>query len=62
MIKKLYGRGLNFHGQLGLGPNIQYVQDKFIKIPTFDLNISKIYTNLGHSLALLDGIENINQR
>jgi hypothetical protein len=53
-MQKIYSRGLNFHGQCGLGRSIKSTE-KFLPI---DINekIKNIYTNYGTSYALLEGI------
>jgi hypothetical protein len=55
-MKKIFCRGLNFHGQCGLGKKVKYSLEKFSEMPDFNLPIKNVYTNLGHSFALLEGI------
>ena len=50
-MKRIFCRGLNFHGQCGLGKDIQFIQDKFITLP-ISLPLKNIYTNLAHSFGL----------
>lgn len=52
---KLFSRGLNFHGQCGLGNKVLHTSEKFIQIPNFPNNIHSIYTGLAHNAILLDG-------
>jgi alpha-tubulin suppressor-like RCC1 family protein len=50
-MKKIFCRGLNFHGQCGLGRDVKYSIDKFVELP-LPVPIKNIYTNLAHSFAL----------
>lgn len=54
-MRSIYSRGLNFHGQCGLGKNVAYSLEKFTKIPDFPCQIKKVSTNIGHTLALDEG-------
>ncbi len=57
-MKKIYCRGLNFHGQLGLGKDIIYSIEKFIPMKDLDINIDRIYTNYCHTFAFSSGTNN----
>jgi hypothetical protein len=57
-MQKILSRGLNYQGQCGLGPYIQYTQ-KFLQVLVGDLKVKNIYTNYGTSYALLEGFLNI---
>jgi hypothetical protein len=59
-MKKVFSRGFNFHGQCGLGSDVQYSLEKFSEIKNIPSNVSKVCTNLGHSFALLNGINFLN--
>jgi len=50
-MKRVFCRGLNLHGQCGLGKDIKYITEKFVELP-MSLPIKNIYTNLAHSFAL----------
>jgi hypothetical protein len=50
-MKKIFCRGLNFHGQCGLGKHVKYSIDKFVEIP-LPVPMKHVYTNLAHSFAL----------
>jgi hypothetical protein len=52
-MQKIYSRGLNYHGQCGLGSGIKYTE-KFLPIEINE-KIRNIYTNYGASYALLQG-------
>ena len=53
--QKLFSRGLNYHGQCGLGHKILQTHEKFIQIPDIPKNIYSIHTGLAHNALLLDG-------
>jgi hypothetical protein len=50
-MKKILCRGLNFHGQCGLGNDVIHTFDKFIEVP-IPYAVKNVYTNLAHSFAL----------
>ena len=50
-MKKVFSRGLNIHGQCGLGHKIYHSSEKFTEIP-MKLPIIKIKSNIGHTVAL----------
>jgi alpha-tubulin suppressor-like RCC1 family protein len=57
-MKRILSRGLNYHGQCGLGPSI-ISTIKFLPIK-LDQKIKRIYTNYGSSFALLEGSNILN--
>jgi hypothetical protein len=58
LMKKIFSRGLNFHGQCGLGKNIISSTEKFTELE-INLPISKIETNLGSTFALDDNMKTV---
>jgi len=50
-MKKVFSRGLNYHGQCGLGNNIFHSMEKFTELQT-KLPITNLYTNIAHTVAL----------
>ena len=48
---KLFTKGLNFHGQCGLGKEIQYSINKFMEV-SLPEDIDSVYTNTAHSFLL----------
>ena len=57
-IQKLFSRGLNYHGQCGLGNKIIHTNEKFIEVPNIPKNINSIHTGLAHNALLLNGNSN----
>lgn len=49
---KLLVRGLNFHGQCGLGKKINYTGDKYILNENIPDTIYKVEANQGHTFLL----------
>jgi hypothetical protein len=56
-MKRIFSRGLNYHGQCGLGKDINFSVEKFSEI-SFKLPIKNIQAGLGHSVALHEGLKN----
>jgi hypothetical protein len=50
-MKRIFSRGLNFHGQCGLGQDMYYSLEKFTEL-RMNLPIKRIVSNVGHTLAL----------
>jgi hypothetical protein len=50
-MKRIFSRGLNYHGQCGLGKELVHSMEKFTELDT-KLPITKIYTNLANTFAL----------
>jgi len=54
--QKLFSRGLNYHGQCGLGNKILHTNEKFYEVSNIPNNIHSIHTGLAHNALLLEGI------
>jgi hypothetical protein len=52
---RLFSRGLNYHGQCGLGKNLHHTNEKFIEVKNIPRNIHSIYSGMGHNAFLLEG-------
>jgi hypothetical protein len=57
-MKRIFSRGLNFHGQCGLGQDVYYSLEKFTELK-IKLPIKKIVSNVGHTLALDENQKNV---
>lgn len=55
-MNKIFSRGLNFHGQCGLGKEVKYSLEKFVQIPNLNYKIDSVYSNFGQNFALLEGM------
>lgn len=53
--QRLFSRGLNYHGQCGLGNKILHTNEKFYEILDIPQNIHSIHTGLAHNALLLEG-------
>jgi len=53
-MKRIFSRGLNYHGQCGLGKEIRYSIEKFSEVDV-SFPIKNVYANLAHSIALHEG-------
>ncbi len=54
MLQRVFVRGLNFHGQLGIGKKVKYSVNAFIENNDPILKeASKLTSNTGHNLALV---------
>lgn len=56
MKTRLFSRGLNYHGQCGLGKKIVHTNEKFEEIVNIPNNINSVYSGLAHNAFLLEGI------
>ena len=57
-MKRIFSRGLNFHGQCGLGKNIISSTEKFTELEV-TLPIKNIETNLGSTFALDNNMKTV---
>lgn len=50
--RKVFVRGLNFHGQIGLGKKIKSTDEAFVENTLLPSDIVQVETNNGHSLVM----------
>lgn len=54
MMKRVFSRGLNYHGQCGLGKEIMHSVEMFSEI-NLPYPIKNVYASQAHSIALHEG-------
>jgi len=53
-MQRAFVRGLNYHGQLGIGPEIRHTVNTFIENTNPIMkDINSLTSNTGHNLALV---------
>ena len=58
-MRRVFSRGLNIHGQCGLGRKIEYEIEQFREIEIFkQYQVENIFTNYVSNFAILKGIFN----
>jgi hypothetical protein len=56
-MRRVLARGLNIHGQCGLGRKIEHQLDQFKEIEIFkQFQVENIYTNYASNFAILKGL------
>ena len=57
-MRRVFSRGLNIHGQCGLGRKIEYQLEEFKEIEILKhFPVENIYTNYASNFALLKGLK-----